>query len=231
MADIILDKRMACIANCVHDGAVLADIGTDHGKLPVYLAQKGRIKSAVAADINEMPLQKAVKNIKKYGLEDVIDTYLTDGLKGIESFSPNCVVIAGMGGELIEQILSEATINKDNVKFILQPMTKEDSLRRFLCKNGYIITDEHIVKEGKIYQIICAEYNGMSTEMSEAEYLLGKINIKKAERLFGELVEKVIDRTNVKIKGRENAGLDVSSEKQCLAQLTEIKEKYYGDGK
>ena len=231
MSATILDLRMSRIAECVPRGAILADIGTDHGKLPVYLALNKRIKRAVAADINEMPLQKAVNNIKKNNLEDTIDTYLTDGLKGIEQFSPNCVVIAGMGGELIEQILEEGTIEKGNVKYILQPMTKEDSLRKYLCRNGYCITDEHIVKEGKLYQIICAEYDGKSREMGEAEYLLGRINIEKSEDLLGLLIEKVIERTSVKINGKLKAKLDVSEEISCLKELTEIKENYYGNGK
>ncbi len=231
MAEITLDLRMSRIADCVPNGAVLADIGTDHGKLPVYLAQKGKIKKAVAADINEMPLQKAVNNIRRYGLEDKVDTYLTDGLHGIESFSPDCVVVAGMGGELIEQILTESTIDKNGVTFILQPMTKEESLRKYLCNNGFLITDEHIVKEGKLYQIICAEYDGVRREIGEAEALVGKINANKSEMLFGELIEKVIDRTAVKIKGKLKAGLDVSEELACLKDLTEIKEKYYGYNK
>lgn len=231
MAEITLDLRMSRIAECVPDEAVLADIGTDHGKLPVYLALKNKIKRAVAADINEMPLQKAVNNIKKNNLYDKIDTFLTDGLKGIERFSPDCVVIAGMGGELIEQILEEGTINKNNVKYILQPMTKEDSLRKYLCKNGYHITDEHIVKEGKLYQIICAEYDGKEREIGEAESYLGEINIEKAEELFGELIERIIDRTSVKITGKIKANLDVSGEVDLLKKLTDIKENYYGFNK
>ena len=231
MAETILDSRMLRIADCVPEGAILADIGTDHGKLPVYLAQKNKIERAVAADINEMPLQKAINNIKTNNLQNKIDTYLTNGLQGIERFSPNCVVIAGMGGELIEQILNEATIDKNNVKFILQPMTKEDSLRKYLCKNGYNITDEHIVKEGKIYQIICAEYDGKVREISESESLVGKINIEKSEALLGELIKRVIDRTLVKIEGKKRANLDVTEETDCLRQLTDIKENYYGINK
>ena len=231
MAETILDSRMLRIADCVPSGAILADIGTDHGKLPVYLAQKDKIKRAVAADINEMPLQKAINNIKTNNLQNKIDTYLTNGLQGVEKFSPDCVVIAGIGGELIEQILEEGTIDKNNVKFIIQPMTKEGSLRKYLCKNGYLITDEHIVKEGKLYQIICAEYDGNVRAISEAESLVGKINIEKAEELFGELIERVIDRTLVKIEGKKRANLDVTEETDCLKQLTDIKEKYYGINK
>ena len=231
MSYIQLDERMACIADCVPDGAVLADIGTDHGKLPVYLGQTGRIRRAVAADINEMPLQKAVNNIKKHGLEAVIDTYLTDGLKGIERFRPDCVVIAGMGGELIEQILDGSTVDKTGVLFVLQPMTKEEEVRRYLCKNGYEITDEHIVKEGKLYQIICARYTGVSTQMTEGEYLLGRINAERMGEYFGELTDKIISRTRVKLEGREKAGLDTAAERECLKELDEIRERYYGKRK
>lgn len=231
VANIILDKRMKCIADCVFENAILADIGTDHGKLPIYLAKLGKIKKAVASDINEMPLQRAVGNIKKYDLEDVIDTYLTDGLNGIEKFSPDCVVIAGMGGELIEQILSEATLDKYKVKFILQPMTKEEHLRRYLCENGFKITDEFIVKEGKLYQIICCEYFGCRYEMSDCEYMLGKINIEKSEELFAELLDKVIKRIKTKIEGKCRAKIEVSSEQHILDQLLDIREKGYGKSK
>ncbi|MBQ6702356.1 MAG: SAM-dependent methyltransferase [Clostridia bacterium] len=227
MTELQLDKRMKCIADCVPDGAILADIGTDHGKLPVYLAMKGRIKRAVAADINEMPLQKAVNNIKKHGLTDVIETCLTDGLKGIEKFTPDCVVIAGMGGELIEQILEESTLPKGGVKYVLQPMTKEDSLSRYLCKNGYVITDEHIVFEGKLYRIICAEYTGEITQMTESMHYLGRKNIEKGGEMLIALTEKVLERTEVKVAGRRMAGLDVTEEKALLAELQEIKFRHF----
>jgi tRNA (adenine22-N1)-methyltransferase len=228
LAQIIIDNRMECIADCVRQGAVVADIGTDHGKLPIYLIQTQRATKAVAADINEMPLQKARDNIDKYGLSEYINTYLTDGLKGIEKFSPTDVVIAGMGGELIEQILREQTIEKVGKKYILQPMTKEESLREYLCENGYTIVDEFIVKENKVYQIICAEYTGNKTEMTAAEYLLGRINIQKKETYFFELLEKVIKRTETKLSGRKKAGLDVKDEQDCLNELNVIREKYYG---
>ncbi len=228
MSNIIIDSRMKCIADCVRQDAVLADIGTDHGKLPIYLVQIGRAKKAVAADINEMPLQKAQNNIKKYGLNAFIDAYLTDGLVGIEKFNPTDVVIAGMGGELIAQILSNQTIEKTNVKYILQPMTKEDELRMWLCGNGYEITDEFLVKENKLYQVICATFTGKKNEMSQAEYLIGRINIEKKEKYLDELLSKVISRTETKIIGKQKAMLDISEERKCLNDLIAIREKYYG---
>ena len=222
MADIILDNRMTCIAECVPYGAVLADIGTDHGKLPVYLVKTGKINRAVAADINEMPLQKAVNNINKYGLQNSIDTFLTDGLHGIERFSPDCVVIAGMGGELIAQILDESTLANDGIKYILQPMTKEDVLSKYLCGNGYTITDEHIVNEGKLYRIICAVHSGENIKMTEAEHALGRKNIEKGGELFAALAEKVIKRTETKLLGKQKAMLDTTEEESLLYDLSNI---------
>ena len=231
MPHITLDNRMMKIADSVPIGSVLADIGTDHGKLPIYLAQTGKITKAVAADINEMPLMKAVNNIRKYGLEDIIDTYLTNGLIGIERYSPDCVVIAGMGGELIEQILTEGTIDKKGVTFVLQPMTKEASLRKYLCENGFLITDEHIVKDRKIYQIICAKYMGERYRLSPCETLLGRVNIAKKDALFGEFLKKTEDMVREKYEGKKRAGLDVTDETACLNELSEIKERYYDDCK
>ncbi len=227
MPHINLDNRMEKIADCVPCGSVVADIGTDHGKLPIYLAQTGKIKKAVAADINEMPLLKAVNNVKKYRLEDKIDTYLTNGLIGIEKFAPSCVVIAGMGGELIEQILREGTIDKECVTFVLQPMTKEAHLRQYLCENGYLITDEHIVKDRKIYQIICARYTGESYSLTPCELLLGRWNITKEDELFGEFITKTLDMVREKYNGKKSANLDVNEEFACLIELSIIKEEYY----
>ena len=222
MLPIILDNRMSLIARCVRENAVLADVGTDHGKLPVYLAQIGQIKRAVACDINEMPLHKAVNNIKKNGVESIVDTFLTNGLIGVEKYGPTDVVIAGMGGELIEQILREQTIDKQNVRYILQPMTREDSLRKYLCMNGYSIIDEHLVFEGKLYQIICAEYTGQNSVLTPAEALVGRINIQKKEPLLFELCEKIIKREKTKIAGKLSAGLDASSDVECLNMIIEI---------
>ncbi|MBR6681678.1 MAG: SAM-dependent methyltransferase [Clostridia bacterium] len=227
MPHINLDNRMKKIADCVLQGAVLADVGTDHGKLPIYLAQIGKIKRAVASDINEMPLNKAVGNVKKHGLEDKIETFLTNGLVGIERFSPDCVVIAGMGGELIEQILTDATIDKSGVSFVLQPMTKEAHLREYLSENGFEIYDEHIVKDRKIYQIICARYTGDKYELTPCEKLLGRINIAKSDELFGEFITKTIDMVREKCNGKKRADLNVNQELACLIELSIIKEKYY----
>ncbi len=228
MTPITLDKRMKAVANCVREGAVIADIGTDHGKLPIYLVQTGRAKRAIASDINRLPLEKAKGNIEKYGLNEKIDTILTDGLSGIERFSPTDVVIAGMGGEMIADILENSTVKKEGVRFVLQPMTKEGTLREYLTNNGYLIYDENIVKERKIYQIICAEYTGEKYILTPAEILLGRKNIEKEDELFGEFAQRVIEITRGKIEGKKRAGLNIDEEMKTLFELEEILKRYRG---
>lgn len=225
MLNITLDSRMGKIAECVRIGAILADIGTDHGKLPIYLAQTNKIKKAVACDINEMPLSKAETNIKKYMLESKIDTFLTNGLIGVEKYSPTDVVIAGMGGELIAEILENSTVERTNIKYILQPMTKEEVLRKYLYEKGYSITDEYLVEEGKLYQIICAEYTGVKTIKSDAVYLLGEKNIEKSDKLLNRLIEKVEKRLESKISGMQKAELNYGKFQECLTEIHIIKEK------
>ncbi len=223
---IILDERMECIASCVREGSVLADIGTDHGKLPVFLALSGKIRRAVACDINEKPLKKAVALIKKNNLENVIDTFLTDGLCGVEKYSPTDIVIAGMGGELICEILDGDSFKDKEKMYILQPMTKESVLREYLYSHGFTIVDEHLVRAGKIYQIICVKYTGNISRVTPVEALLGKSNIQKGGALFVELLEKVIDRQTVKCEGRERAGLDNTYEEGVLMALCSLKGEY-----
>jgi len=226
MEKLVLDNRMKKVSECVRTDAILADVGTDHGKLPVYLALNGKIKRAVASDINEMPLKKAADNIKKYGLSDIIDTCLTDGLNGLEKYSPTDVVIAGMGGELIEYILRNSKIQGANVRFILQPMTKADGLREYLTNNGYEIYDEQLAEEGRIYQIICAEYTGKNTDMTREMLLLGKKNIEKGDVLFGNFCDRVVEVITAKIEGRSRAGLDIVEDAECVENIKKIKKEW-----
>lgn len=133
---IKLTERLAMAASFVRDNAFVADIGTDHAKLPIYLVQTGKAARCIACDINKMPLERARTNINEYGLDDKIELLLTNGLQGVESYGVTDVIIAGMGGELIQEILKNSKVKKHGTRFILQPMTKESELRRWLYDNG-----------------------------------------------------------------------------------------------
>lgn len=139
-----LQPRLQLLADLVPQNARLADIGTDHGYLPVWLLQRGRIASAIAADIGEEPLQHARRTAEEYGVEG-IDFRLCDGLRDLTPGEADTVIIAGMGGETIIHILSAAPWTKKDVTLLLQPMTKAGELRRWLADNGYCFTDERLV--------------------------------------------------------------------------------------
>ena len=124
-------------------GGFLADVGTDHAHLPVYLYKLGEICGAVAADINEGPLARARANIEAYGATDGVQTVLSDGLKKLEGYHPEDIVIFGMGGELIIRILDDARwVKNPDLRLILQPMTKQEEVRSYLMGNGFFIVDE-----------------------------------------------------------------------------------------
>lgn len=169
---------MALRGDGINKGA--ADIGTDHALLPVYLCQKG-CPRAFASDINEGPIDRARANIAKYGLSDRVTAVRRDGLDGIESFAPGVVIICGMGGELIADIISRSGYPAESkCRLVLQPMSMQDKLRRFLAVNGYAIYDETVVyDDGKYYQLISAEYDGKPYAMTDAEYRLGQLNIAR----------------------------------------------------
>ena len=102
-----IDARLLAVASLVSDGAYLADVGTDHAYLPIYLAEQGKISRAVASDIHKGPLESAEKNIREAGFSDRIHTVLTDGLQGLEPYPVTDIVIAGMGGLMIKGILEK----------------------------------------------------------------------------------------------------------------------------
>ena len=168
-----IPHRLLEIAGLVK-GKRLADIGTDHGYLPIYLLDKGIINYAVCSDVKQGPLANAEKNIRKYGLENKTRLCLADGLCGVQSNEVDTAVIAGMGGEMIAHIL-EAGIPEGIDSFILQPMRNIDILRKKLHSAGLVISHEKLVREkNKFYIIICAE-KGVQPVWEEEEYIVSPI--------------------------------------------------------
>lgn len=166
-----LQPRLQCIADCVPQGAYLADIGTDHGYLPVYLLQQGCISGAIASDINAAPLEHARRTAETYGVE--LDLRLCPGLDAIACGEADTVVIAGMGGETIVAILESAGWDWRGVTLLLQPMTKTELLRRWLTEHGFRISAERLVRDkGTIYTVMTVTA-GQSTPLTDAEAWCG----------------------------------------------------------
>lgn len=175
---MMLSDRLKTIADFVPLNSIVGDIGTDHGYLPVYLIEKGISKKVIASDISKNSLEKIIQLVKLKGLEDKIDIRLGDGLEVFKPFEVDTLVIAGMGGLLIRDILDENKKIADSiVNFILQPNMASKELREYLYENSFEIVDEKLVKEaGKFYEIIFAKRG--------KDYVEDDIYLEFGKRLF-----------------------------------------------
>jgi len=170
----MLSPRLKSVLKYIQ-GDVLADIGTDHGYLPIEAVKSGICKKVVACDVRPGPLQACKKNVNLAGLSKNIEIRLGDGLKPIEKV--DTIVISGMGGMLIWNIISR-DIEKAKVasRLVLQPQHDHEQLRRNLHKNGFEISHEELIKEGtRFYIILVTSYTGEITEWTDKEYFLGKL--------------------------------------------------------
>lgn len=153
-----LSKRLQTVANAVTPGSRVADVGTDHGYVPIYLVERGLCPGAIAMDVNEGPLARAEEHIRAEGLSDRIQTRKSDGLAALAPEETDAVVIAGMGGALMCRILQDATAFLEaGRELILQPQSEWFKVRRLLSASGYRITQEWFLEEeGKYYVVIKA---------------------------------------------------------------------------
>ncbi len=217
-----LDGRLASVAAFVRRDAVLADIGTDHAYLPIRLLLDGKIESAVACDINAGPLKRAEENIAKYRLCQKIECRLGDGLLPVSDTKITDAAICGMGGELIARIIEDAPFVRDSsVRLILQPMTHQGHLRKYLLSSGFSIVGEVLSQaDGKIYQCICAEFGGEKTEYSPAELEIGRQDAR--DPLFAKLLESRIATLEKIISARQSASEECEDDKALLNEYNEM---------
>lgn len=168
----MLTPRLNCILKYVNC-EVAADIGTDHAYVSIELIKSGRAKRVIAADINKGPLDIAYANIKKNCLEDKIETRLGSGLSVLNSGEADTVIIAGMGGELISEIIKNDIEKANDTLLILQPMNEQYELRKFLHNNGFVIEKEDIECEGhRVYNIMAVRQGSVEFFKSDIEYHL-----------------------------------------------------------
>lgn len=196
------DNRLALCAAFVRDNVKVADIGTDHAYLPVWLCLTGKAVSAVAADINPEPLSRGALTVEKYGAESFVKTRLSDGLKNIKEDEADDIIIAGMGGELIAKIMEECSFAKNPEKrFILQPMTKCNELIDYLCKNGFKILRQDTCKEGKkLYTVMQVCYTGEKISPA-ADFLYLGILTPETNENHREYAELVLSRLEKQQRG------------------------------
>ena len=199
-----VDNRLRKIAGMVREGATVADIGTDHAYLPVFLVKRGIISKAFACDVVDGPLENARLNIEKSGVLG-ITVRKGDGLNAVKPFEADTFIIAGMGGDLIARILSDAPWIKDEkYELILQPMTAVEDLREYLLKNGFEITVEQAVKsQGRIYTVMKVRFTGKTADCSPLFYFFGKLidNIGEDELVYINRKRRIISKLADDISG------------------------------
>lgn len=196
-----IGKRLEALGNLVPQGSVVADIGTDHAYLPVWLLSQHKIKNAIAGDIAVGPCQAARNTVAIYNVADKVEVRQGSGLCVLQKGEADCITIAGMGGSTIIDILQTSLeIAKSAKTLILQPMAGSFTLRRWLVNNGWQIVDEELVDdEPHFYEIICAK-RGVSSIYTNAEYMLGPIIIKKRHALLYKHLERQLDVCNKLLK-------------------------------
>ena len=196
-----LSPRLAAVASLVPDGASLADVGTDHAYLPVHLILEGRICHAIAADIRPGPLDHARRTAEEYGVSEKLDFRLCDGLSAICPGDCDTVTIAGMGGETIAHILSQALWTRDDVCLILQPQSTQNVLRSFLVQSGYRIRSEQVVREGERWYPVLLVEGGSMEPITPGEAVAGKPEtwLEQSERKG--YLEWLLRRTRQQLEG------------------------------
>lgn len=216
-----LSPRLRAAAELVPHGAHFADIGTDHAYLPTWLLLNGVIDHAIAADLRPGPLDRARETAEKYAVSDCVDFRLCDGLNGLQPGEADAIAIAGMGGETIIHILSQAPWTKEEgMTLILQPMSTQPELRRWLAGNGYVIESERTVREDKtLYTLMLVKAGTM--ELTDAEACVGR---QGSDPLRGEYLEHIIAKTSRALEGRKAAAQrDEEAIRQMSELLTELK--------
>ncbi|MBR6392571.1 MAG: SAM-dependent methyltransferase [Eubacterium sp.] len=211
-----LSKRLLTCASLVNKGARLADVGCDHGYVPVYLVEQGLIENAVASDINEGPLNSCKSLVKMQGLENRIKCVLSDGLEKIELDDIDDILIAGMGGILIYEILDSCDFEKlKNKHLILNPMTHPEEARLFLYNYGFRINNDIIVEDsGHHYNVMDAYYTGVIDDYDYDDYRLacwlGNIKDFSDKEYFLHLINY--------FKNMEKGGADYSVEIKAIEE-------------
>lgn len=230
-----LSRRLETIASFVKPGNRLADVGTDHGYIPIFLVQEGVIPKALAMDVRRGPLDRAEEHIREAGLSGQIETRLSDGLLRLSPGEADTVVIAGMGGELEIHILEEGKHVWDSVsQWVLSPQSDLARVRRYLLENGFSIRREAMVKEdGKFYTVLEAGRDGGETAPEaaagrggrkdwekESYYLYGKDLIRSGNPVLAEFLEKEKETALTILRSLERQGTG-----SAAARAAELRKK------
>ncbi len=224
-----LSQRLSSVASMVTAGNCLADVGTDHGYVPIYLYERNVIPRAIAMDVNKGPLERATLHIAESGMKEAIETRLSDGLTALKPGEADSIVIAGMGGPLMIRILSaypEVTVSAKEL--ILQPQSEISEVRIWLYEQGYEIIEEHMVfEDGKYYPMFKSVKNPEAKKLTDLEYKYGKLSVlREPDVLKAYLVREITNKQSIleKLNGESTEKSKGRAEeiKALLAELEEM---------
>jgi len=227
-AFVVLKGRLKLIYDMIPPCDILADIGTDHALIPAYALLNDRCKKAVACDVKPGPLERAERTRSKYLLEKSMELRMGSGLQPISEHEADVVVLAGMGGILITELIQESIKIAEAANYILiQPMTHQELIRPFLWKNGFEIVNEALTREeNKLYLVILARYTGSRKVNTERiRELIGDILIKKNDPFVKDWVKDHIKKQKKAVSGLKSAKATYDAEKieteeKLLKELT-----------
>lgn len=219
---MILTNRLQLIYDIIPKCNTIADIGTDHGYIPIFCVLNGIAKNALAMDVNKGPLERAKINIEKYNVSDKVHTRLSNGLEGLACGEADVIVIAGMGGPLIAEILEKGkNVITDETTLIIQPMIAPKELREYLYGSGFEITEEYVCREqDKFYNIFKVKKGEF--EPTQRDLFIGRNLKKNSPEVFNEYVEYKIKVAQKILKGLKKSTADKSCEIALMETELEI---------
>ena len=225
-----LSNRLQLVADFVTEGNIMADIGTDHGYVPVYLVKNNLIPKAYAMDIGKGPLERAEEHVLEYGVADKVELRLSDGLAKLNEGEADTVLIAGMGGGLIVDILEKGKNVLTQVKeIILSPHSEWELVREYMVKEGYIITrEEMIIDSGKYYVVMKWQKKDEAfsrKEYTKEELVYGRLLLFNKDEILKEYLLKEKENYHKIIKSLETYGKDNSKRKQEIEECIEVVNK------
>lgn len=223
--NITLSPRLLACCGFVALGDRVADVGCDHGYLSIYLLKNGIANSVIASDIREMPLQSAVVNAEKYGVRDKIQFFLSDGVQNIPR-EFDTLVCAGMGADTMVSILEAAPwLRSNQYRLILQCQSKTHFLRKYLSENGWRITEETVVRDGKFLYAVMEVYFEPGHTLTPGEWYFSPALLENPARELPAYYQQIVFKLRRAVTGqKENADPVMMQALQELENLTQIPE-------
>ena len=226
-----ISKRLLCCASMVTPGSRVADIGTDHGYLGIYLLQTGAARHVIACDLRKDPLENARRNAKLFGVDGEMKLRLSDGLEKILPDEVDTVVMAGMGGDLIQRILSQCPWRKrEGLQFILQPQSAGNVLRRWLCEDGFEIQREEPVQDGHFLYTVMDIRQGEPAPLTPGTEYASPALLASKSPLVGTYLARVENALQETVRGLTNAEKQrperLAYFGQALLEIQEMRKNY-----